>query len=203
MSDSTPMIRAICKAFAESSERSPSLLCVSAVRGFASVATRSISWAGHVANKTERSPETARAQRIMDFGNRIAMVASLLVSKAESWNKSVKIPLRLSLPPIEVSTDTQLMAARLSQCFQEYENCFWESSVAQSSSSYQSESFPATAEARRNYICPIETSAHTVRPTSLQIPNQTRKRHYGQYCSVVSGQNCSVVSGQRLDTNNG
>src|SRR5690348_16024692 len=86
LSDSTPMIRAICKAFGGSLERSPSLRWVSAKRGLASVAARWLSWAGHVVNRTKRSPEMARAQRIMDFESRIATVVSLLISTAESWN---------------------------------------------------------------------------------------------------------------------
>jgi hypothetical protein len=44
----------------------------SAKRGVASAVARWLPWAGHVV----RSPETARAQRISDLGNRTATVAS-------------------------------------------------------------------------------------------------------------------------------
>src|SRR5450759_3342495 len=76
MSDSAPMIRAICRAFGESLGCSPSLPPVSATRGLASAATRWLSWAGHVVNRTKRSPETARAQRTTDLRTSIATFAS-------------------------------------------------------------------------------------------------------------------------------
>jgi len=52
----------------------------------------------------------------MDFGTRMATVASLIgFHSPESWSKFAKMPLRLSLPPVEVSADTRFVAARLSQ----------------------------------------------------------------------------------------